>query len=97
MAIANRTTTPCPPHGLLNLLDEIGDRKIVGFPTTALHSSGNLCLAQTSGSAAGDLYAMPTRLAPGWSEVDAVGGACLLVSSRRVRICSILGLNARAT
>jgi hypothetical protein len=65
-----------PPPNVLSILDEIGDRKIVGLPCPFEPEPGNLGLAM--GMKRGDVFD-PIQIVEGWAQVDAVGSACLLV------------------
>lgn len=65
-----------PPQNVLSVLDDIGDRRIVGLPCPFEPQAGDIALAM--GMKHGDLY-HPIRITQGWAQVDVVGAACLLV------------------
>ncbi|MFL6313713.1 MAG: hypothetical protein ACJ71W_16570 [Terriglobales bacterium] len=67
-----------PPPNLLQVLDHVGDRKIVGFPTPMEYEDGKTCfnLGKIVGSNSSELQ---KSIPAGWSKVDAVGSGCLLV------------------
>lgn len=66
-----------PADGFLTVLNDIGTRKIVGFPYVGLTGGGKLSLC-VGNKVDGAIYEAQ-QLQIGWSEVDAIGSGCLLV------------------
>lgn len=74
-----------PPMNVLSILENIGNRKIVGLPYAIEYETGStFCstgkFALSIGTQRGDdLHELHLRTASGWTEVDAVGTGCFLV------------------
>ena len=69
-----------PPLNILGILENIGDRKIVGFPTPMEYAPGKTAFnVAHSVDQAGRLCEIYKSLPDGWSNAEFVGSGCLLV------------------
>jgi hypothetical protein len=66
-----------PPPNILDIFENIGDRKIVGFPTPMEHGQGKTVF--NVGHHVGEMCELYKSLPTDWSTAELVGSGCLLV------------------
>lgn len=67
-----------PPANILAVFDDIGARKVVGFPSAMEHVHGEIVF-NVGTRKEGPLVELQMSIPAGWSEVQLVGSGCLLI------------------
>jgi GT2 family glycosyltransferase len=67
-----------PPQNVLNILDTIEDRKIVGLPCGIEKSPGEMTLALANRLEHSECLESYTGMPQGWAKIDVVGTGCFL-------------------